>query len=58
MEEIQELKEEIRHMGPSGSDHVRPEMSVATEEIFARLSASCTLLTVDEALAIVPETIW
>ena len=45
-------KEKGTYVGPTVIDHVRPEMSVATEEIFGPVVSIIRTKTVDEALAI------
>ena len=47
-----EGKENGTYVGPTVIDHVRPEMSVATEEIFGPVISIMRTDTVDEALAI------
>jgi len=47
-----EGKENGTYVGPTVIDHVRPEMSVATEEIFGPVISIMRTNTVDEALAI------
>lgn len=45
-------KENGTYIGPTVIDHVKPEMSVATEEIFGPVISIIRTKTVDEALAI------
>ena len=45
-------KENGTYVGPTVIDHVKPEMSVATEEIFGPVISIIRTKTVDEALAI------
>jgi malonate-semialdehyde dehydrogenase (acetylating)/methylmalonate-semialdehyde dehydrogenase len=45
-------KEAGTYVGPTVIDHVKPEMSVATEEIFGPVISIMRTKTVDEALAI------
>jgi malonate-semialdehyde dehydrogenase (acetylating) / methylmalonate-semialdehyde dehydrogenase len=45
-------KEKGTYVGPTVIDHVKPEMSVATEEIFGPVISIMRTNTVDEALAI------
>ncbi len=45
-------KEKGTYVGPTVIDHVKPEMSVATEEIFGPVISIIRTKTVDEALAI------
>jgi malonate-semialdehyde dehydrogenase (acetylating) / methylmalonate-semialdehyde dehydrogenase len=47
-----EGKENGTYVGPTVIDHVKPEMSVATEEIFGPVISIMRTSTVDEALAI------
>jgi malonate-semialdehyde dehydrogenase (acetylating) / methylmalonate-semialdehyde dehydrogenase len=47
-----EGKSKGSYVGPTVIDHVRPEMSVATEEIFGPVISIMRTKTVDEALAI------
>jgi malonate-semialdehyde dehydrogenase (acetylating)/methylmalonate-semialdehyde dehydrogenase len=47
-----EGKENGTYVGPTVIDHVKPEMSVATEEIFGPVISIMRTNTVDEALAI------
>jgi malonate-semialdehyde dehydrogenase (acetylating) / methylmalonate-semialdehyde dehydrogenase len=47
-----EGKENGTYVGPTVIDHVKPEMSVATEEIFGPVISIMRTKTVDEALAI------
>jgi malonate-semialdehyde dehydrogenase (acetylating)/methylmalonate-semialdehyde dehydrogenase len=49
---VVEGKENGTYVGPTVIDHVRPEMSVATEEIFGPVISIMRTNTVDEALAI------
>ena len=49
---VVEGKEKGTYVGPTVIDHVRPEMSVATEEIFGPVISIMRTNTVDEALAI------
>ena len=47
-----EGKEQGTYVGPTVIDHVRPDMSVATEEIFGPVISIMRVDTLDEALAI------